>query len=178
MNMAFFDSKWAVVFLVFAGVIVLLYLLGHKTVHTELVIPADSKIIWSVLTDTPKYEEWNPIMVKVQGELREGKKLINQFRQADGKEYEVKSTVRKMVPNELLNQCGGIPGVLTFDHKYVLKPVEGGTRVIQHEEYRGIGVLFWDASSMKSTYEKANEALMNRVTELINKGSSFRQPKP
>ncbi|MEW8525615.1 MAG: hypothetical protein AB2552_21490 [Candidatus Thiodiazotropha endolucinida] len=49
-----------------------------------------------------------------------------------------------------------------------LRPTENGTRVIQHEEYRGISIWFWDYSWVEPTYQKANEALKNRVINLKN----------
>ena len=51
-----------------------------------------------------------------------------------------------------LNQVGGIPGILNFDYKWLLEPVDGGTRVVQHEEYHGIGVWFWDESWVEPAY--------------------------
>ena len=59
---------------------------------------------------------------------------------------------------------------MTFDHTYLLEAVEGGTRVTQHEEYRGIGVLFWDASWVEPAYSKVNEALRDRVAQLKERG--------
>ena len=50
--------------------------------------------------------------------------------------------------------------------KWLLEPVDGGTRVIQHEEYRGIGVWFWDASWVEPAYTQANEALRDRVLQI------------
>ena len=44
--------------------------------------------------------------------------------------------------------------------------LDGGTRVVQHEEYRGLGVWFWDASWVEPAYSKANEALRDRVAQL------------
>jgi len=41
-------------------------------VHTELGIPAAPEAIWAVLTDASGYEHWNPILVKAEGEYREG----------------------------------------------------------------------------------------------------------
>ena len=56
---------------------------------------------------------------------------------------------------------------MTFDPTWSLEPVDGGTRVTQHEEYRGIGVWFWDYSWVESAYARANEALKKRVLQVI-----------
>jgi hypothetical protein len=67
-----------------------------------------------------------------------------------------------------LNQSGGFPGILTFDHYYLLEKVDKGTKVIQKEDYSGIGVWFWDNSWIEPAYIKINEALKKRVLELKN----------
>ena len=164
--MAILGSKWMVALLLVGLSLVLLYFLGHKTVHTELTIPASPEEIWSVLTDAAGYEAWNPVLVPIEGSLQEGEKLTYQMTQPDGQQSVIGATVQKMVPQKELNQYGGIPGILTFDHTYRLEPVDGGTRVTQHEEYRGIGVLFWDASWVEPAYSNVNEALRDRVAQL------------
>ena len=158
-----FKLKWIVF-------ITPLVFLSCKAVHTEITIPAEPEIIWSVLTDASGYKAWNPVLVPIEGDLREGEKLKYQMTQPDGKQSEVMARVKKMVELKELNQSGGIPGILTFDHKWLLDPVDEGTRVAQHEEYRGIWVWFWDAGWVEPAYRKANEALRDRVAYLKKNG--------
>ena len=137
--------------------------LGHKSVHAELVIEAPPEKIWAVLTDAPSYAEWNPVFVEVNGEYGEGKTMTYQMKDPKGAVTEVKAEIIKFAPNEELNQFGGMRGILTFDHHWILEPVEGGTKVIQHEDYRGIGVWFWDPSWFQTAYGEAIVALRDRV---------------
>ena len=139
---------------------------GCRSVHTELTVPASPEDIWSVLIDAPGYKEWNPVFVHVEGEYREGAKLQYQLKPPDGDQMAVPATVKKLIPRKELNQYGGIPGVLTFSHTYLLEPVDRGTRVTQKEEYRGIWAPFWDSSWVEPAYNKVNEALRDRVAEL------------
>ena len=144
--------------------------LSCKSVHTEITIPANPEIIWSVLTDASGYKAWNPVLVPIEGDLREGERLKYLMTQPDGKQSEVMARVKKMVELKELNQSGGIPGILTFDHKWLLDPVDEGTRVTQHEEYSGIWIWFWDAGWVEPAYRKANEALRDRVAHLKKNG--------
>ena len=144
-------------------------LLGCGTVHTEIVIQASPATVWSVLMDVPGYKEWNPVLIPLEGEFEQGEKLTYQMNQPDGKQSNVTAKVIKLVNEKVLNQFGGIPGILTFNHKWLLEPVDGKTRVIQHEEYRGVWVWFWDYSWVEPAYQKVNEALRDRVTQLQNK---------
>ncbi|MEO1269725.1 MAG: SRPBCC domain-containing protein [Myxococcota bacterium] len=144
--------------------------LGHKVVHTEVVIPASSEAIWAVLTDPTGYAAWNPILVRAEGEYREGTTLRYRMRDESGKESDITATVVGLEEHHSIQQHGGIRGVLTFDHTWRLESVEGGTRVVQHEEYRGIGVWFWDPSGVERLYQRANEALRTRVVERFPTG--------
>jgi len=140
---------------------------GHKTVHTEILIEgASSEEVWAVLATSEDYPKWNPIFVKIEGKHAEGTILKYRMRDAEGKESDVEATVVEMSRPKKINQFGGMRGVLTFDHVWRLEQVEGGTRVIQHEEYRGIGVWFWDPGWVEDAYNKANENLKVRVLHL------------
>ena len=141
-------------------------ILGHKSVHAELIIPATPTQIWSVLTDSSGYPEWNPVFVGVEGEHALNSELTYQMKSPSGKTSAVKAKVITFEPERELNQFGGIRGVLTFDHHWYLEPVEGGTKVTQHEDYRGIGVWFWDPSWFETAYGQANEGLRDRVARL------------
>jgi hypothetical protein len=167
--MIILKSKWFLFVGVLVIVLVVLYFLGRKSVHTELTIPATPEEIWSILMDVPGYKEWNPVLIPIEGELVEGNKLKYRMIQPGGTESVVDSKVVKIIEHKLLNQYGGIPGFLTFDHRYILEPVNGGTRVTIHEDYRGIGVLFWNTSWVESAYQKVNKALRDRVAQLKKK---------
>ncbi len=136
---------------------------GHKTVHAELVIPASPDRVWAVITDGASYGEWNPILVSAKGEFVEGGTILYEMKNPEGEVYEVDPIVRKVVPERELNQFGGTRGVLTFDHTWLIEPVEAGSKVTQHEEYRGIGVFFWDPAWVEDAYEAGLVALRDRL---------------
>ena len=101
----------------------------------------------------------------VQGQYRAGTTLAYRMKDGKGKISDVKAKVVKLETEREINQFGGLRGILTFDHHWYLEAVDGGTKVTQHEEYRGIGVWFWDPSWFEAAYARANEALKNRVAE-------------
>ena len=152
-------SRWAIGAIVVAAVLVLLALTGRKSVHAERVIPRSAEAIWTALMDTGRYGEWNPIFVSAEGRFEEGGTIRYQMKTGDGAMTPVEPLVRRLVGGQELNQFGGLRGVLTFDHTWRLEPVAGGTRVTQHEEYRGIGVWFWDPAWVEEAYRDALVAL-------------------
>ena len=139
-------------------------LLGRKSVHAERIVPASPEQIWAVITDAQTYPDWNPVFVEVQGTYEDGATMTYQMKDASGATSTVKSTVIKFDPQRELEQFGGMRGVLTFDHHWILEPVEGGTKVIQHEDYRGIGVWFWDPSWFEGAYGRAIDGLAERLS--------------
>jgi len=149
-----------------AGVLALLSaaaLLPRKSAHAELLLQQPPEEIWAALMDTSVQSEWNSIFDSVQGVYAPDATMQYGMVTADGSVAPVESRVIEMVPNEKLNQFGGYPGILTFDHKWLLEVTHEGTRVIQHEEYRGIGVLFVDVSYVPNLYQQGLVALRSRL---------------
>ena len=140
--------------------------LTTKTFHVERVIEADEAIIWGILSDTGRYHEWNPVFVRVDGTYKEGATLTNTVRFPTGALVEMSAHVKTVTPMREVHQHGGTPGIITFDHQWLLEPVEGGTRVIQHELDRGIYLWFWDSSWLESAYATVLDALEARATEM------------
>lgn len=146
-------------------VLALAALLSNKSYRVERFINAPPEAVWAVLMDTAAYADWNPVFVKVVGTYAEGGKVQNTFKDPSGKLFDVTNSVITVSPNRELRQKGGMPGVITFDHQYLLEPVDGGTRVIQQEIDRGIYVWFWDDSWIVPKYTEVLEALDRQVAK-------------
>ena len=159
-------SKWTILVAAFIALLVILYFMGKKSVHHEITINASPEEVWAVLIDTDNYEHWNPAMILLEGEVRKGAKVTYQFTQDANNVSQIPSKVKQLIPNEILNQGGGLPIILTFDHKYILKPIGQDTELIIHEDYRGIGVNFWDPKPVEDAYARLNKALKKRVESL------------
>lgn len=156
-------SPWMSVVAATAGALLLLGASGCKTVTAETVIHAKPATVWRVLADARGFEEWNPVHVKVEGVYREGEIIRVHVKDGAGKVSAYQSTVRRVQPNRELVQGGGFPGVLTFAHSFRLEPVETGTRVVQQEKFRGVGVLFVDLEWVEPGYRAVNAALKRRA---------------
>ena len=106
--------------------------------------------------------EW---VIRVDGDYRAGAALTNVVQDPSGP-VEMTATVAKLTPEAELNQKGGMFGLLTFDHQWLLEPTDGGTKVIQHEVDRGLYMWFWDSSWVQPAYESVSQALKTRVLDL------------
>jgi len=141
-------------------------MLGAKFVHTEIDIPASPDKVWQVLVDVERYPEWNPVFTVLEGKLDQGNKITYQVQESEEKSAKIAAKVTSYIPQKLLNQTGGYWGILTFDHTYLLEPMENETRVIIHEDYTGVWVNFWNPSNVEEQYKKLAVSLKNRVTEI------------
>lgn len=153
---------WGPILVVLLFLVVALF--SQKSVKTELLVPFEPGSVWKVLMNTPEYRAWNPVLVPITGKIELGATIRYQWKQPDGHTVEVDSKVVELIENQLLHQRGGVWGVLTFDHRYQLFPVQEGTLVVQSEVYKGIGVLLWNAQQMEPEYQKVNEALLARLS--------------
>lgn len=157
--------KWAVPALVLLAVA---GLSTRKTFHAETVISATPEQVWAVLMQTDAYPEWNPVFVEVNGIYAQGTTVQNKVRDPDGKILEMTATVTTLTPKRELHQYGGFPGIITFDHRWLLEPVEGGTKVTQHEVDRGLYLWFWNSDWIEPAYRSVNEALEARLRMLTS----------
>ena len=137
--------------------------LGHKDVFTEIFIEASPEEVWAVITDAESYSDWNNVIVQAQGSYAQGATIKNLVAEKDGKTNWINSKVEIYDQPRHLNQFGGYLGVITFDHHYILEAVEGGTRVVQREDYTGLYVHFWDHEWLEPGYSRVNEGLRKEV---------------
>ena len=161
-------KKLMIIALGILAVLIILIFTGNKSVHHEITINAAPEKVWKTLIEMGEYPNWNPTMELLEGSVQEGNKVKYRFTQDENTSSEIEATVVEIIPSTLLNQKGGIPLVLTFDHKYVLESTGDSTQVIIHEEYRGIGVNFWNPQPVEEAYKRLNIALKNRVEQSSN----------
>ena len=113
-------------------------------VRTEVEIEAPIDIVWQILTDFRRYEEWNPFIRQIEGPLKVGQKLRvvlgNPARgEAGGMAFRPK--VVKVENGRAFHWLGRtlVPGLMDGEHIFALEAVdEKTTRFIHGEDYRGL----------------------------------------
>ena len=152
--------------LAFLGLLLAAALLTSKTFEAKITIAAPPEKVWAVLMDTKSYSEWNPTFVAVSPPYALGVKISSRVMKPDGAFIDMRPTVTALVANRELRQSGGLPGILTYNHSWLLQPVAGGTLVRQIDVDRGGFLWFWDTSWIEPAYQRANAALAARVLAL------------
>ncbi len=158
--------RWTIIIALLLSLVVLGSVASRKSIHSETMIDASPELIWEILMDEESYPIWNKVLIPIKGEIEEGNRLTYKLIQASGDSIEVNLKVKACIAQELLNQKGGIPGVFTFNHRYVLEQKDGRTQLIIHEDFRGIGVLFTDLNWLESAYSKLGQDLGKRALQL------------
>jgi len=148
------------------GLLLVASFLTTKTFRAEITIAAPPEKVWAVLMDTQSYPDWNPTFVAVSPPYALGAKISSRVVKPDGAFIDMTPTVKTLRANRELGQGGGVPGILTYHHKWLLEPVAGGTHVRQIDVDRGGFLWFWDSSWVEPAYQRANEALAARVLAL------------
>lgn len=159
--------KWGALALVV--VLALLTVTGKKTFRVETVIPAPPEAVWAVLTNPASYGEWNPVFVHVDGSFSEGGTTVTTVREPGMDDVKLTGKVVKAIENREIHQRLGLPLVLTSNHRWLLEPVEGGTKVIQDEVDTGFYTHFWRSDWVVDAYTRAGEGLKNHVLKQVEK---------
>ena len=138
-------------------------------IETEIEIAAPPEAVWAVLTDFAAYGEWNPFILSVEGEARQGATLDAVIHAVGGagmdKPQAFKPLVLEARANQELRWRGRllVPGLFDGEHYFAMVPSNGGTRFIHGEHFRGLLLLAFDMDEFQPSYVALNEAIKARV---------------
>lgn len=116
-----------------------------KQLRADVDIDATPGRVWQVLIDLPAYADWNPFIVRADGELTETARLRLRMRPVGARAVTLRPRVLEVAPERRLRWLGrvGMPGLLDAEHVFTLaQRAGGGTRLSQSETFRGVLVPF------------------------------------
>lgn len=70
-------------------------------------INASAETIWAILTDAPRYPEWDPGVDRIEGRIGPGEKITAYTKLSPGRAFPVKVT--EFVPGQKMTWSGGMP---------------------------------------------------------------------
>jgi len=111
----------------------------------EVEIAAPLAHVYGVLTDFKTYEEWNPFLTSVSGQLAVGQKLSVEMSLPEGRIYVLEPEVTQVTENTELRWRGRylFPALLEAEHFFQLSERPGGvTRVVQGQNFSGFLLRF------------------------------------
>jgi hypothetical protein len=122
--------------------------------------------VWAVLTDLDRYPEWNPLFREASGQVVVGNRItLRSVHPANGRLMTVKPRITAADPGAELRWVASLPGIISGEHRFMLTPEDGGTRVEQSETFGGLLSVFSGKTFTKAEaqFRGLNEALKKRV---------------
>ncbi len=94
--------------------------------------------IWNILIDAPKYPEWEPNILKIDGTIAEGETITVHTKLSPDRAFPAKVT--EFVPNEFMAWVGGMPlGLFKGERTFTLTLlVDDTTRFEMEEVFSGL----------------------------------------
>ncbi len=141
-------------------------------VKTAINIPVSVEKVWQVLTDVEHYEDWNPYIRAIAGELElDGKvKVFLQHPLMKRAELPVKIVTLKHLEELAWKGRSPAAGLIRGHHYFKLNPQEDGSvEFIQGETFKGLfaGAMLQPFKGViRKAFIEINEALRKRALEI------------
>lgn len=135
-----------------------------NSIVTEIIINASASEVWKLLTDLNGFEKWNPFLIKSEGEVKPGSRLINTMH-TDSTTMTFKPVVQQVVENEYFDWLGHlfIPGIFDGHHYFKIESInESQIKLIHGENFSGLlaSVIFRRiGNETRAAFIQMNQAL-------------------
>ncbi|MDX2164543.1 MAG: SRPBCC domain-containing protein [Gammaproteobacteria bacterium] len=140
--------------------------MAMKQYHTSVTINASVEVVWKHLTDFTSYPYWNPLVGKLEGEMKKGS-TISTFIVPLGKTYHPILLVYKPKKEFVWLGTQGAKFLLAGKHYYRLEKIsDTETKVLHGEWFTGLLSWFIPKSllqKMENTFVEHNNILKQRI---------------
>jgi hypothetical protein len=108
-----------------------------KTFSAATTINASPETIWGILTDAPRYPEWDPGVNRIEGTIASGERITAYTKLNPKRAFP--ATVTAFEPGRRMVWSGGMPlGLFKGERTFTLAPNgDGSTRFDLREEFSG-----------------------------------------
>lgn len=138
-----------------------------RRIETSVDIAASPVAVWNVLSDFAAYPQWNPFIVRLDGEAKVGARLNVTVRPPGGKPMSFRPTVLAAEPGRELRWRGKVlmPGIFDGEHSFRLEATASGCRFRHDETFSGILVALFGAmlDNTAHGFAEMNKALKRRA---------------
>ena len=137
-------------------------------IRTEVEIAAPAAEVWGILTDFPRYQEWNPFITEIASDGVVGDSFRVLLSLPEGRDFTIKPRLLRFEENRELRWRGHLllPGLFDSEHFFRLEQVGADrTRFVQGENFSGILVRFSGRTITRAArgFVYMNEALKRRA---------------
>lgn len=139
-----------------------------EEIRTQIIIQAAPEKVWMILTDFKNYPNWNSFIPRIEGQIKEGKRLIVKIQPPSKKGMIFKPTVTSKIENRELKWLGRlfIKGFFDGEHKFEIIDNNNGTvTFIQSEKFSGVLVRLFNFDTTEKGFEEMNKQL-KKIAEI------------
>jgi hypothetical protein len=138
-----------------------------ETVSAATWMDAPPAAVWAVLTDLARYREWNPLFPAASGDLAAGHRITLRRAPGGGFPATIRPRVTALTTDTELGWESRLPGLISGQHRFTLKPANGGMLVLQSETFSGFLMRFSGHALDRAEdgFQALNAALKARVEE-------------
>lgn len=134
------------------------------SIETSIVIAAPIDCVWSVLTALDRYADWNPYLVRIEGNAVAGTTITVHSVTVPGGDLIVAPVSVVSVEPYVMRWEGGLPdrGQFKGDHWFVLNEEKGNTRFDHFEHFSGAleaAILAAHGETIRTNFLRFNDAL-------------------
>lgn len=139
-----------------------------RTIATEIFIAREMADVWAVLVDFAAYGQWNPYIVRIDGEAKAGAVITVHAARSGTQSALVQNIDLVAIAPYAMRWQGGLPDRSEFagDHWFVLESVgPGETRFKHYEHFTGTRVPQFgagDETTVARNFERFNRAMKAR----------------
>lgn len=142
-----------------------------RIIERAVDIQAPPAAVWQFLTDTDRYEDWNPFMPRLSGRLAAGERLTLTVRPGK-RAMTFRPTVLAVEDGAVIRWRGrlGVRGLVNGEHELRLEPIpDGGTRFVQRETCTGLFVpmMLRVLDDAATGFAAMNAALQDRAGSCV-----------
>ncbi len=137
-----------------------------KNITTEIIIDASAEKVWAVLTNLSNYKQWNPFLIKSEGEIKANARLKNTIQNGKGT-ITFKPVVQRVEPQVYFDWIGNLfmPGLFDGHHYFKIQTIsESQVKLIHGENFSGLLstlILRKIGNDTRMNFVKMNQAVKN-----------------
>lgn len=141
----------------------------QKKLSSTIDIDAPALVVWKMLVDFAAFSRWNPFITSANGQLAVGSRLTLRMQPVGGGAVTLRPSVVEVVDGRRLRWRGRLvlPGLFDAEHLFTVEPLGAGrSRLMQHEQFSGLLVSFFQRSLDRGTlpaFHAMNQALKERA---------------
>lgn len=132
-----------------------------EQIYTEILINAEPKKVWQILTDFENYPEWNSFITSLTGKVKVGNTISVRIFAPNGNSMKFNPVVLAYEPEKEIRWLGKFyfKGIFDGEHQFKLVDNKNGTTTFIHaESFSGFLVPFFknNLSHTKTGFEEMN----------------------